>query len=147
MIKKHLVYSLIALSTLFACQQDDSFVEEEEIQVIKPEFTDIKGFYLLNEGNMGTNKASIDFFDYETGTYRRNIFQSANPTIVKALGDVGNDIKIYGNKLYAVINVSNIIEVMDVKTAKLIGTIPLINCRYITFDNGKAYASSYARSG
>ncbi len=144
MIKKHLVYSLIALSTLFGCQQDDSFVEEEEIQVIKPEFTDIKGFYLLNEGNMGTNKASIDFFDYETGTYRRNIFQSANPTIVKALGDVGNDIKIYGNKLYAVINVSNIIEVMDVKTAKLIGTIPLTNCRYITFDNGKAYASSYA---
>ena len=53
-------------------------------------------------------------------------------------------IKIYGNKLYAVINVSNFIEVMDARTAKHLGTIPLENGRYITFANGKAYASSYA---
>ena len=28
---------------------------------------DIKGFFLLNEGNMGSNKASLDYYDYETG--------------------------------------------------------------------------------
>lgn len=144
MIKKQLTILLLALFALWSCNQDDTLIEKEIVEVIEPELTDIQGFYLLNEGNMGTNKASIDYFDYEKGQYNRNIFPSANPNVVKALGDVGNDIKVYGNKLYAVINVSNIIEVMDLKTAKLVGTIPLVNCRYITFNNGKAYATSYA---
>jgi len=56
---------------------------------------------------------------------------------------VGNDIQIYGSKLYAVINVSNYIEVMDAKTAKHIGKIEIPNVRYIRFHDGKAYASSY----
>ena len=93
---------------------------------------------------MGSNKATLDFFDYTTGTYHRNIYAEINPNVIKELGDVGNDIQIYGNKLYAVINVSNKIEVLDAKTAKRIKTINLENCRYITFKNGKAYATSYA---
>jgi DNA-binding beta-propeller fold protein YncE len=60
------------------------------------------------------------------------------------LGDVGNDIAIYGSKLYAVINCSNKIEVMEAKTARRIGQINIPNCRYITFDNGYAYVTSYA---
>jgi DNA-binding beta-propeller fold protein YncE len=64
--------------------------------------------------------------------------------VVKELGDVGNDIKVYGSKLYIVVNVSNKIEVLDAKTAKRITSIPLQNCRYLTFKDGKAYASSYA---
>ncbi|QJB36925.1 YncE family protein [Chitinophaga oryzae] len=103
-----------------------------------------KGFYLLNEGNMGSNKATLDFFDFSAGVYKKNIYAEANPTVVKELGDVGNDIRIYGSKLYAVINVSNKVEVMDAATAKRIRQIDLLNCRYITFANGKAYISSYA---
>lgn len=92
---------------------------------------------------MGSNKASLDYFDFATGVYHRNIYAEANPTVVKELGDVGNDIQIYGSKLYAVINVSNYIEVMDVKTAKHIGKIDIPNVRYIRFHEGKAYATSY----
>ena len=44
----------------------------------------------------------------------------------------------------AVINCSNLVEVMDVETARHIAEIPLPNCRYITFDGGYAYVSSYA---
>lgn len=79
---------------------------------------DIKGFFLLNEGNMGSNKASLDYYDYETGIYHVNIYAERNPGVVYELGDVGNDIQIYGNKLYAVINCSNLVEVMDVATAR-----------------------------
>lgn len=104
----------------------------------------IKGFFLLNEGNMGSNKASLDYYDYPSGKYAKNIYPSRNPNVVKELGDVGNDIQIYGSKLYAVINVSNLIEVMDVKTAKHIATITVPNCRYLAFDKGYAYVSSYA---
>ncbi|WP_312389343.1 DUF5074 domain-containing protein [Chryseobacterium sp.] len=129
---------------LFSCRTDDVVVPEERETLTQPENTAIKGFYLLNEGNMGSNKSTLDFFDYTTGTYRRNIYAETNPTVVKELGDVGNDIMVYGGKLYAVINVSNKIEVMDAKTAKRIKTIQLQNCRYLNFKGNKIYASSYA---
>ncbi len=141
---KQLFVCLLTATTFYACQQDTYLIESEEDGVTTPEETDVVGFYLLNEGKMGSNMATIDYMDFKTGVYNRNIYASANPEVVKELGDVGNDIKIYGNKLYAVINVSNFIEVMDVKTAKHLGTIPLENGRYITFANGKAYATSYA---
>jgi DNA-binding beta-propeller fold protein YncE len=93
---------------------------------------------------MGSNKASLDYFDYETGVYHKNIFAERNPGVVKELGDVGNDIQIYGERLYAVINCSNFVEVMDVNTARRIGEVSIPNCRYITFKGKYAYVSSYA---
>jgi Uncharacterized conserved protein len=136
---------LFILVFLVACRTDDIIVRQEVVEgLAAPENTAIKGFYVLNEGNMGSNKCTLDFFDYTKGTYYRNIYAEANPNVIKELGDVGNDIKIYGSKLYIVVNVSNKIEVLDAKTAKRITSIPLQNCRYITFKNGKGYASSYA---
>ena len=101
------------------------------------------GMYLLNEGNMGSNKADIDYLDYRTAVYARGIYAEKNPNVVKELGDVGNDIQIYGNKLYAVINCSHKVEVMDVRTCKRIGQVDIPNCRYIRFAKGKAYVSAY----
>lgn len=138
------VFLFIAFS-LLSCRTDEYTPKEEvETGLTQPENTAIKGFYVLNEGNMGSNKCTLDFFDYTTGNYRRNIYAEINPNVVKELGDVGNDIQIYGGKLYVVVNVSNKIEVLDAKTAKRIKTIQLQNCRYIKFKDGKAYASSYA---
>jgi DNA-binding beta-propeller fold protein YncE len=102
------------------------------------------GFYLLNEGNMGSNKSTLDYFDFATGQYHRNVFASANPAIPMALGDVGNDLQLYGSKLYAVINGSNKVEVMDKRTAKRLGQVDIPNCRYIRFHGGFAYVTSYA---
>lgn len=127
------------------CRGDIPFVHNEEEELVPGGSTGrVKGFFLLNEGNMGSNKASIDFFDAATGKYLRNIYPTRNPQVVKELGDVGNDIAIYGDKLYAVINCSHYVEVMDVHTARHIGSIDILNCRYITFHEGKAYVSSYA---
>ena len=55
----------------------------------------IKGFFLLNEANMGSNKSTLDYYDYETGKYTHNIYAERNPGVVKELGDVGNDLQIY----------------------------------------------------
>lgn len=74
---------------------------------------------------MGSNKASLDYYDAETGVYSKNIYPERNPGVVKELGDVGNDIQIYGNKLYAVINCSHFVEVMDVRTARHIGVVSI----------------------
>ena len=101
------------------------------------------GMYLLNEGNMGSNKASIDYVDFCNGYYIRNIYGERNPNVIKELGDVGNDIQVYGNRLYAVINCSHKVEVMDLRTCRRIGQIDIPNCRYIRFNGDKAYISSY----
>jgi DNA-binding beta-propeller fold protein YncE len=93
---------------------------------------------------MGSNKASLDYYDYETGKYTRNFYGERNPDEVKDLGDGGNDIQIYGNKLYVIINCSNYLEIMDVTTAKHIAKIAIPNCRYVVFKDGFAYVSSYA---
>ena len=101
------------------------------------------GMYLLNEGNMGSNKATIDYLDFCNGTYIRNIYGERNPNVIKELGDVGNDIQVYGNRLYAVINCSHKVEVMDLRTCRRIGQVDIPNCRYIRFNGDKAYISSY----
>ncbi|MCM1225172.1 MAG: hypothetical protein NC548_63045, partial [Lachnospiraceae bacterium] len=84
------------------------------------------------------------YFDYATGVYTRNIYGNANPDVPKELGDVGNDLQIYGSKLYAVINCSNKIEVMDAATTRRIGQVNIPNVRYIRFEGPYAYATSYA---
>jgi len=143
---KKLNFCLLAFTLffLFSCRTDDNIVPSETKEVSTGEDTPIKGFYLLNEGNMGSNKCTLDYFDYATGTYHKNIYGETNPSVVKELGDVGNHIMIYGSKMYVVVNVSNKIEVLEAKTAKRIKTIQLQNCRYLAFKGNKVYASSYA---
>lgn len=104
----------------------------------------VLGFYLLNEGNMGSNKCTLDWYDAVSGVYSKNIYASRNPGVAMELGDVGNDIAIYGGKLYAVINCSHFVEVMDAATAKHIGTVSVPNCRNLAFKDGFAYVTSYA---
>lgn len=135
---------LIATLLLTACREETEIYIPDEVGVSIPEYTEIKGFYLLNEGNMGSNKSTLDYYDFSTGVYTRNIYGYANPLVPKEMGDVGNDIAVYGNRLYAVINCSNKVEVMDKNSAKRIGQINIPNCRYIRFYDGYAYVTSYA---
>ena len=133
-----LIHAALFLCLLLAgCRGDLPFIpsEKEDVPGAGETSTRIRGLYVLNEGNMGSNKASLDCFSYETGTYLRNIYPTRNPGIVKELGDVGNDLAVYGDKH---------VEVMDVRTARHVGSVDILNCRYITFDQGKAYVSSYA---
>ena len=92
---------------------------------------------------MGSNKCTLDYYDYMTGLYARNFYGERNPSVIKELGDVGNDIVIYGSKLYVTVNCSHKVEVMDARTGIRIGQIDIPNCRYVRFHRGKAYVSSY----
>ena len=140
------VFLLLSLLFLLlqSCRHDIIVWPSEEEEVGDTRTDSILGFYLLNEGNMGSNKCTMDYYDYTTGTYIRNIYGNANPSAVKELGDVGNDLRIYGNRMWAVINCSNKIEVMEARTARRVGQVNLANCRYIAFHEGYAYVTSYA---
>ncbi len=101
------------------------------------------GLYILCEGNMGSNKASLDFMNLRTGEYTLNLYGAQNPNVIKDLGDVANDVDIYGNRLWAVINCSHKVEVLNKNTCVRIGQVEIPNCRYLAFANGKAYVSAY----
>lgn len=126
--------------------RDDELVAPTEYDIIgstaAPD-SRIRGFYLVNEGNMGSNKCTLDYCDYLTGLYARNFYAERNPDVIKELGDVGNDIGIYGSKLYVVVNCSHKVEVLDAHTGVRIGQVDIPNCRYVRFHRGKAYVSSY----
>lgn len=144
---KYYTYLILALlSILLSSCRDDELVVPTEYEIlpldINPEANPM-GIYVLNEGNMGSNKASLDYIDFRTALYVRNLYAERNPKVIKELGDVGNDIQIYGGRIYAVINCSHKVEVMDAYTCKRIGQIDIPNCRYIRFSRGHAYVTSY----
>lgn len=145
-MKRYLIIYIALMMALTGCRTDDIIVYMEEVdtgvQVLPTEFA---GMYVLCEGNMGSNKCTLDFLDLsgETIHYQRNIYSERNPNEVKELGDVGNDIQIYGSRLWLVINCSNKVEVCRASDAVKIGKIDIPNCRYVTFHEGYAYVSSY----
>ncbi|OXG04143.1 DNA-binding beta-propeller fold protein YncE [Flavobacterium araucananum] len=140
-----IILGLFIALAFVSCREEETIFPSTDQGVAAPRSDGkIEGFYLLNEGNMGMNRASIDIFNYRTGNYTTDIYSERNPTVVKELGDVGNDIKIYGNKVYAVINCSNKVEVIEKWTAKRIKKIDIPNCRYMAFYKNKAYVSSYS---
>lgn len=143
-MSRNSVFLVFLLLAATSCREEVEVFRPETEQVGQPEYTSVDGFFLLNEGNMGSNKATLDYYDCTTGLYTRNVYGAVNPTVPKELGDVGNDLKIYGGRLYAVINCSGKVEVMDARTARRIGQVDIPNCRYIAFNGGHAYVTSYA---
>lgn len=142
---KRLFPFMSVLVLLGGCREVEVVVPTEYELVdesYRPE-SDVKGMYLVNEGNMGSNKCTLDYLDFENGWYARNLYAEKNPHVVKELGDVGNDIRIYGSRLYVVVNCSNKVEVLNARTGVRIGQIEIPNCRYIRFYRGKAYVSAY----
>ena len=145
---KRLLLYIWPLLTLTACRNDVMVVPMEDIntggKTVKGE---IVGMYLLNEGNMGSNKSTLDYLDLSgkdaTVHYLRNIYPERNPNTVMMLGDVGNDCQIYGSRLWLVINCSNKVEVARAEDAVRIGKVDIANCRYVTFKDRYAYVSSY----
>ena len=80
------------------------------------------GVLVLNEGLFEHNNASLSYFDLNNGTVFSNFFEvKAN----RNLGDTGNDIAVYGGKIYIVVNVSSTIEVLDKHTGVSIQQIQM----------------------
>ena len=70
-LKIHVGILFLVGSLIFSsCRNDDEEIISSVITQVAPSDSvsgPIKGFFLLNEGNMGSNKATLDYFDYTTG--------------------------------------------------------------------------------
>lgn len=141
---KTILLLLLVLTAIIGCRREVGVIPPETTQVMPAgSYGAGADFYLLNEGNMGSNHCSMDFFDHQQGTYALNIYGSVNPAATLGLGDVGNDIQVYGGKLYVVVNESDKVEVLDKYTAVKLCQISIENCRSLAFWKGKVFITSY----
>jgi YVTN family beta-propeller protein len=105
------------------------------------------GIYILNQGGLGDNNSSLTYYDYTSKQLYPDLFATANPGV--PLGDVANDIGIYGSKMYIVVNNSNVVDIVNPKTAKLIKQDSLLTNhigrlpRSIAFYKSNAFITCY----
>ncbi len=116
----HLSKYLFLLGTLILFTSCKKKEQPEETYV--SEFKN--GLLIVNEGLFHQNNSSLSWLDFSSLEVNNEIYQEKNS---RQLGDTGNDIIKYGSKVYVVVNVSSIIEVLDAKTGKSIKQIPMVN--------------------
>lgn len=106
---------------------------------------EVSGVYILNSGKMGNNNSNISFYNFLTTEFKTKIFESANGT---SLGDTGQDMVVYGSKMYIAVYGSGVIYVTD-KQGKKLAAIESVKGdkkqqpRGLTSYEGKVYATLY----
>jgi YVTN family beta-propeller protein len=92
------------------------------------------------------NNTMLTYYNFSNNTQSTDFFANVNSS---SLGDTGNDIVIYGGKLYIVMNVSSYVEVADAFTAHEITKIDMKDGstprqpRYAVGYKNKLLVSSY----
>ncbi len=125
----YLLITLAIASVLASCSKNDPVLTAPT-----------QGVYVLNQGNIGKSNSTLTYYDYVTKTASPDIFQSANG---KKIGDTGNDIGIYGSKMYLVVNYSNLLTIADAKNAVAIKSISIPLPRFVVFYQKNAFVTSY----
>ena len=149
-MKRKLIYILgiyLPLLALFtACDDLEDKPSAPDIMG-DPTETGTAEFYVLSEGLFNQNNSSLARFSFGKQQMVRNYFKTINR---RGLGDTANDMAIYGNKIYIVVNVSSTVEVLDFQTGQSLKQIPMLaengssrQPRQITFHEKKAYVCSY----
>lgn len=150
-MKKALMLFTLGLLTLVACEKKfvleaptkDASLKGEEVSV--KEFpADVKKIFVLNEGQMGANNATLDFLRRSDGQYITGAFKKMNPSAAAGLGDVGNDIALHNNEVWMVINNSGLVEVVSAADETEIAVIEIPTPRNVAFDDKYAYVTSWA---
>ena len=101
-MKRYIILAAFAVIALASCEN----VETPDA------VPSLEGFLLLNNGNMGSNDASIALYNPETNEVAGDLFYDVNG---RQLGDVGQDIVRSGNELYISVNCSQIVFVTDLE--------------------------------
>lgn len=109
-----LISCFFLLFVLFSCEKDSP--EVAEVPHLE------SGILVLCEGLFQQNNASISWIDTKTDAVSLDFYENQNGRL---LGDTGNDMKIYGGKIYVIVNNSNTVEVLSKFNAKSIKQISM----------------------
>ena len=111
-MQRLLLFLLLTL-ILFSCEKDPTAaLKDKQVKSV--------GAFIINEGNFGKGNGSLSFYSYADQTIQNNIFKSVNQ---RNLGDTPNSMTIYDSLGFIVVNNSNTIEVISLKTWKSKKTI------------------------
>ena len=97
---------------MFSCKPDPTPTPIDPSDTIPP-VSELKGVFVLNEGNFQFSNASLSFYDPEADTVANNLFYKANNA---PIGDVAQSLAMADGKLYIVVNNSNYIYKVDATT-------------------------------
>ena len=113
-MKKRFLFLLALLAVaLFSCKPDPTPTPVDPTDTIQP--VNLKGVFVLNEGNYQFSNASLSFYDPEADTVANNLFYKANNA---PIGDVAESLALVDGKLYIVVNNSNLIYKVNANTLK-----------------------------
>jgi hypothetical protein len=132
----NLFYGFLAITVLAvsSCKKDNNTLPDAPLPAVS-------GVYILNEGYYDADNGTLSYFDLESKKMTNEFFVAANPG--KKLGDVANDMGIYGSKLYITVNRSNKIEIMNAESGVVIKTVNVTAPRFLAFHGKHAFISSY----
>jgi YVTN family beta-propeller protein len=80
----------------------------------------LHGAYITNEGAFGNSNGSVSYFDTDSVKMINHIFESVNG---RPLGDVVQSVGVAGEKGFIVVNNSQKVEIVNLRTFESIGTI------------------------
>jgi YVTN family beta-propeller protein len=129
---------LLVIALLNSCKKEDP-------QPVAPSSLP-NGIMVLNEGLFQQNNSSISWIDLSTGQVTSDLFMNVNGRL---LGDTGNDMKVYGGKIYVVVNNSNTLEILNKNTGKSIKQISMTaggngkQPRSVAFYQGMVFITCY----
>jgi YVTN family beta-propeller protein len=135
--------ALAAVTLVFnACNKNDDKIQNPPIATVA------MGEYILSEGT--TNNTKLSYYSNTTNKIIGDFFLQQNPSLTAGLGDIGNDMIIYGSKLYIIMNQSGLVTVLNASNAifqknipfKIEGTNTTKGPRYAASAKGKVYVSS-----
>ena len=140
-MKKRLVLFLcLAVAVFSSCQKIlDPLKEIVDVKTL----SGFSKLYVLNEGKDGANNASLDCLVVVDGNYQNGVYRNMNPQVGAGLGDVANDIAVYNDQVWIVVNKSGLVNVLSAKDDKEIGTVSLPTPRHIALGDGYAYVTSW----
>lgn len=105
-----------------------------------------KGVLILNEGGWGQNNAALSYYNPADGEWVVDVFDGH-------LGELAQDMLLYGSKLYISVSGSNLISVVDKERLTEIGQIAIrktnddpLSPRYLEAIDGKIYVTCHQAS-
>ena len=135
-----LLIVLVSIITVTGCKKHTANPEQEAPETLS------HGILVLNEGLFNQNNSSLSWINTSDHSVNSSFFEQKTG---RGLGDTGNDLKRYGNKLYVVVNVSSTVEILDATTGKSLKQLSMQHNgvpkqpRAIAFFGGKAYITCY----
>lgn len=131
--------SLLTLGFVSCSDNDDDFIDQPEIPSV------VKGAYILNSGSGITSLANLAYYNPETKAVTYKVFENANGI---SLGNTGQDVVIYGSKMYIAVYGSATIFVTDLQGKKITAIESTKNGqkqqpRGFTSYKGKVYVTYY----